>query len=215
MATLRQKVFLVDDDPFVCAAVARVLSTANYDVVAFESAAEFMSVVSPDEPGCLLLDMAMPELTGLQMQQALVGSAAERAIVFLSGQYDIRSSVQAMKAGAVDFLTKPVERSRLVAAVSEATRVDAEIRRERATRCNVQARLASLTRREQQVFKLVVHGRLNKQIAADLGTGEKTVKVHRARVMQKMRVRTVADLVMMAFIAGLAKQPRIRPPSPW
>jgi FixJ family two-component response regulator len=214
MTTPSPKVFLVDDEPFVRLALARVLRPAGYEVAEFASASRFLETVAPEEPGCMLLDVAMPELTGLQMQQALAGSASERAIVFLSGQYDVRSSVQAMKAGAVDFLTKPVERNRLLAAVSEATRVDTELRRERAARCNVQERVALLTRREKEVFSLVVHGRLNKQIAADLGTVEKTVKVHRARVMKKMRVRTLADLVLTALLAGVADRPRTRPPNP-
>lgn len=209
MGSQASKVFVVDNDPLLLIAFRRVLRGAGYEVETFDSVDLFLSSVGGDTPGCLLLEAAMPGMSGLQVQQVLLGSPAERPIVFLSGQADIRLTVHAMKAGAVDFLTKPVQPGKLLAAVAEAVRRDLELRRERATHCEIRDRFARLTRRELQVFRHVVHGRLNKQIAADLGTVEKTIKVHRARVMRKMRVRTLADLVLLAYLAGVAESPEI------
>jgi FixJ family two-component response regulator len=201
-------VFVVDDDPLLLMALKRVLRSTGYEVETFESADMFLNSVAANTPGCLLLDVAMPGLSGLQVQQLLLGSPAERPIIFLSGKSDIRLTVHAMKSGAVDFLTKPVDPTKLLAAVAEAVRRDAAFRRERAAHLEIRDRLALLTRREKEVFDHVVHGRLNKQIAADLGTAEKTVKVHRARVMKKMRVRTLADLVLIAYVVGVVKPPQ-------
>lgn len=202
------KVFIVDDDPMVCLALMRLVQTGGYEVETFESPESFLESLARQTPGCVLLDMAMPGLTGLDVQQALRKPGCNCPIVFISGQYDTRSTVDAIKAGAVDFLTKPVDRRSLLAAIEKALRAGVEAGEERALQNEVEQRFALLTRREKQVFERVVHGRLNKQIAADLGTVEKTVKVHRARVMRKMRVRTVADLVRVAFVAGVAKVQR-------
>jgi FixJ family two-component response regulator len=200
------KVCIVDDDPLVRVALMRLVQTGGYEVEAYESPEAFLQSLLKQTPACVLLDVAMPGLNGLDVQQALRSSACNCPIIFISGQYDARSTVDAMKAGAVDFLTKPVERRSLLAAIAEALRVGVAARQERAQQMEVEQHFALLTRREKEVFDHVVHGRLNKQIAADLGTVEKTVKVHRARVMRKMRVRTLADLVRVAFAAGVAKK---------
>ncbi len=160
-------------------------------------------------PGCLLLDVCMPGLSGLDLQRTLVASPGARPIVFLTGRGDIQTSVHAMKEGAVDFLTKPVDDTQLFAAVDQALKRDAEQRLERAIRDTIQRRLAMLTPRERQVMAHVIRGRLNKQIAADLGTGEKTVKVHRARVMSKMVARSVAELVQLAARVGVGIEPAL------
>jgi len=207
MATKSPKVFVIDDDAAVRRALLRLLQTAGYDAQGYESPASFLSEVEAHTPGCLLLDMAMPGLSGLDVQRALIGSTADRPIIFLSGQCDMESTICAMRAGAVDFLTKPVSAPRLLAAVASAVRLDCETRGEREIRSQIRDRIDSLTRREAEVFAHVIRGRLNKQIAADLGTVEKTVKVHRARVMQKMRVRTLAELVQLALTAGVATKP--------
>jgi len=148
-------------------------------------------------------------LSGLDLQRTLVASPGARPIVFLTGRGDIQTSVHAMKEGAVDFLTKPVDDTQLFAAVDQALKRDAEQRLERAIRDTIQRRLAMLTPRERQVMAHVIRGRLNKQIAADLGTGEKTVKVHRARVMSKMVARSVAELVQLAARVGVGSEPAV------
>jgi FixJ family two-component response regulator len=192
-------VFVVDDTRAVRLALSRVLGAAGYRVRSFESAECFLAEQDCEAPGCLLLDICMPGMSGLDMQYSLVGSARERPIVFLTGHGDIQSSVHAMKVGAVDFLTKPIDDARLFAAVDQALQIDLTARNARAMRRVIEQRLETLTPRERQVFEHVIRGRLNKQIAADLGIGEKTVKVHRARVMSKMDVRSVAELVQLTL----------------
>jgi FixJ family two-component response regulator len=202
-------VFIVDDAREVRMGLSRLLAAAGYQVRAFESAACFLQDHDPEAPGCLLLDVCMPGLSGLDLQRTLVSSPGARPIVFLTGRGDIQTSVHAMKEGAVDFLTKPVEDVQLFAAVDQALKRDAEQRLERAIRDTIQKRLAMLTPRERQVMAHVIRGRLNKQIAADLGTGEKTVKVHRARVMSKMVARSVAELVQLAAHVGVGIEPAL------
>jgi FixJ family two-component response regulator len=195
-------VFIVDDNVQVRTSLARVLSAAGYRTRAFESAECFLKEQDGAEPGCLLLDIYLPGLSGFDLQRTLDGSACARPIVFLTGMADIQTSVAAMKAGAIDFLTKPIDNEKLFIAVNEALRRDAEQRAARAIRSAIEARLSTLTPREREVLKFVVAGRLNKQISAILGTGEKTVKVHRSRVMAKMRVRSVAELVHLVERVG-------------
>ena len=195
--------FIVDDAREIRAALKCMLDVANYQVRAFESAERYLEEQDCEVPGCLLLDIGLPGMSGIDLQRALVGSMDARPIVFLTGQGDIKSSVQAMKLGAVDFLTKPVDEARLFAAVDQAIRLDMAARKDRAICESIQQRLQVLTRRERQVMAGVVRGQLNKQIAANLGAGEKVVKIHRGRVMKKMEVRSVAELVHLALRIGV------------
>jgi FixJ family two-component response regulator len=204
-------VFIVDDAPEVRNSLSRLLNAAGYPVQAFESAESFLRNQQANTHGCLLLDICLPGLSGIELQYQLQYSPFARPIIFLTGRGDIQTSVAAMKAGAVDFLTKPFESSQLFAAVDKAIRHDAEQRVERAVRNSVEARMISLTQRERQVMTCVIRGLLNKQIAAELGPGEKTIKVHRARMMAKMRVRTVAELVQLAAKVGVAHEFSIAP----
>jgi FixJ family two-component response regulator len=157
--------------------------------------------------GCIILDLAMPGLNGLELQECLAAYGCHRPIIFLTGNGDISKTVRAMKAGAVNFLTKPVDDRELLAAVEEALRVDAAERAAWSTRHSVSERLSTLTRRERQVFEQVVAGRLNKQIAAELGIVEKTIKVHRARVMRKMHAGSIVELVHLASVVGVDTWP--------
>lgn len=175
--------------------------------MSWASADAFLADYDPEKPGCLVADVAMPGTDGLQLQQLLTASDRSLPIVFITGNANVRMSVQAMRAGAVTFLPKPVRLSELAAAVREAQERDCNVRQKRATRAAIQSRLAALTARERQVFDLVVAGKMNKQIAAQLGAAEKTVKVHRGRVMFKMRVRSVAELVTLATQARDASRP--------
>ncbi len=202
-----QTVFVVDDACEVRISVSRLLGALDYTVSAFESAERFLREQDPDAPGCVLLDLVMPGISGLDTQRALEDSGSPRPIVFLSGQGDIQASVNAMKAGAVDFLTKPIEETRLVRAVDRALQIDEANRRARAIRRVIEERMQMLTARERQVMNEVVWGRLNKQIAAKLCVGEKTVKVHRAHVMSKMGARSVAELVTLAARVDVGMDP--------
>jgi FixJ family two-component response regulator len=158
----------------------------------------------PEPPGCLLLDLSMPDVDGLQLQQSLVASGCHRPIVFLSANGDVHNTVRAMKAGAVNFLTKPVDEDELMEALAEAVALDARGRAAWETRNTVAGRMATLTPRERQVLEKVVAGRLNKQIAAELGTVEKTIKVHRSRVMQKLHAASLIQLIEIAKLAGIS-----------
>jgi len=190
-------VFLVDDEAPVRNALARVLRSVDLVVFAFSSASEFLAAHDPAAPGCLLLDVAMPGLDGLELQRLMTQNGHSQPIIFLSGSEDVPISVRALKNGALDFLTKPVSDEVLLAAVNAAFEKDRLTRRERAELADIRSRLALLTPREHEVLMLVVAGRLNKQIAGDLGTVEQTIKVHRGRVMAKMRVESLADLVRL------------------
>jgi FixJ family two-component response regulator len=197
-------VFIVDDDPQIRTSLSRLLAAAGYRVRAFESADSFLDDQDADTPGCLLLDVCLPGLSGMELQSALDGSPRNRPIVFLTGMGDILTSVSAMKAGAIDFLIKPIDSAILFTAIERGLRRDAKERLERTVRESIEQRIQTLTRRERQVMVRVASGRLNKQIAGELGTGEKTVKVHRGRVMNKMGVRSVAELVQLALRVGVA-----------
>src|SRR5262245_867853 len=196
--------FLVDDDPAVLRSVTRLLNAAGFKTKSFSSPQEFLSSHDPAVPGCAIIDLVMSELDGLHLQQALIDTGSDRPIIFLTGKGDISTSVKAMKAGAVDFLTKPVQREALFSAVKRAANVDAVSRQRRNESKSIGERISTLTHREREVLEYVIAGRLNKQIAASLGTVEKTVKVHRGRMMAKLGVRTVADLVRLADKAGIA-----------
>jgi len=198
----RATVYVVDDDPGVRRALERLLDSAGYRATTFGSAAEFLAGHDPNSSGCLILDLALPGCGGLDLQSVLNASEGGLPIIFLSGCGSIPVSVQAMKAGAVTFLTKPVREWELVAAVREALSLDARWRRSRALRARTQTRIASLTPREREVLDHIIDGNLNKQIAAKLGTVEQTVKVHRARVMKKMGARSVAELVRFATMSS-------------
>ena len=184
-------------------ALTRLLKAEGFAVRGFTSAKTFLEVYRTEELSCLVLDVAMPELNGLELQQRLTHAGILLPIVFLTGHGDIPMSVQAIKAGAVDFLTKPVNDADLLRAVRAALRRAAEQRERASETGKLRYRLASLTPREREVMDHVVTGQLNKQIAGDLGTGEHTVKVHRARVMEKMGVESLADLVRIAERLGL------------
>jgi FixJ family two-component response regulator len=196
-------IFIVDDDNSVLRALSRLLRTSGYDVVPFSSPQAFLESHDRTIPGCAIFDLAMPGLDGLQLQSALLDRGISRSIIFVTGQGDVSNSVRAMKNGAVDFLTKPIDRNGLLDAVERARTREEQATIQRQELLSVQARLANLTPREHEVLTHVIAGRLNKQIAGDLGTVEKTIKVHRGRMMGKMGVRTVAELVRLADKAGV------------
>lgn len=197
-------VLIVDDDPSVRKGLTRLLGSAGYTVEAFASAQEFLAREPHAGPCCLVLDVRMPDLTGIQLQELLATTGRRMSIVFVTGHADVRTSVKAMKAGAVDLLTKPVDARDLLAAIQRAVTRDEHDRAAAARRAEVQRRVGMLTPREAEVFARVVTGMLNKQIGAVLGIGEKTVKVHRARVMEKMEAGSVAELVRLADEAGVS-----------
>jgi FixJ family two-component response regulator len=196
-------VFVVDDDPSILKSLSRLLQAAGHTVATFTSAEDFLDDCNPDMPGCLLLDLAMPGLNGLELQKTLAARGCKRPIVFLSGRASVPSSVQAMKGGATDFLTKPVSEDTLLEAIDEAMERDAAMRRHQAEVADFRHRWASLTPRECEVAQHVMAGRLNKQIANHLGTVERTVKFHRSHVMSKLNVGSVAELVRLAERADL------------
>jgi FixJ family two-component response regulator len=198
---------VVDDDPDVLKAIDRLLQSVGLNVVTFPSPQQFLENYARNAPGCLVLDLALPGLSGLELQRTLERQASFLPIVFLTGRGDIASSVQAMKHGAADFLTKPIDDAELIAAIHEALAKDQALRRASVERDRVAKCLAALTERERQVLELIVAGRLNKQIAAELGTVEKTIKFHRGNLMRKMGVRVVADLVKLAERAGVGSAP--------
>jgi len=204
-------VFLVDDDPLLRDCVADLLDSAGFSVRMFGSAAEFLQSERPDLPACLILDVKLPGVSGLDLQAKLANSGVEMPIIFLTGHGNIPMSVQAMKAGAVEFLTKPFRKQDLIDAIQEALRRDSEGRLQRSETSELKERLRTLTPREQQVLSLVVTGLLNKQIAGELGTTELTIKVHRGRVMRKMGADSLADLVRMAERLKISPQPGVLP----
>ena len=185
-------VFLVDDEARVRKGVCRLLRSGGFALVAFASANEFLAQYDPQKPGCLLLDLVMPGMDGIELQKALALKSSVLPIIFLSGRGDIRRAAQAFRYGAIDFLTKPVNEEQLFAAIRIAFERDSIARRQRAELRDILERLATLTNREREVMKHVVTGRLNKQIADGLGINEHTLKTHRARVMTKMKVQSLA-----------------------
>jgi FixJ family two-component response regulator len=203
MIAVAPVVFVVDDDPAVRKSLTRLLSAAGYAVEAFASARDFLARERYTGPCCLVLDVRMPGLTGLELQEALAAAGHRMSIVFVTGHVDVPMSVKAMKGGAADLLTKPVDVKDLLSAIERAVAKDAETLGAEARVAEIRERVKTLTPRETEVFALVVTGMLNKQIAYQLGVGEKTVKVHRARVMEKMRAGSVAELVRLADRASV------------
>jgi FixJ family two-component response regulator len=191
-------IHVVDDDASLRKAVVRLLRAAGYEVCDYASAAEFLLARAESSPGCVVLDIRMPGLNGLELQEGINGRAGALPIIFLTGHGDIPMSVRAMKAGAVDFLTKPVQRDALLCAVRSALAQDAERRAIHDNLHTIRTRYESLTSRERDVFALVVAGKLNKNIATELAISERTVKMHRAQVMAKLHVTSVAALVRFA-----------------
>lgn len=196
-------IHVVDDDASFRTAVMRLLRAAKYEVRGYASASEFLDSNSCGGQGCILLDLWMPGVSGLDLQQSLERMEERLPIIFLTGHGDIPASVRAMKAGAVDFLTKPVRREALLAAVQNALSLDAKGRAARAVLRELQNRYENLTPREREVLVHVVSGKLNKQIAFDLGTAERTIKAHRASIMEKLSVQSVAELVRLAQELGI------------
>jgi FixJ family two-component response regulator len=196
-------VFVVDDDAAIRKAVSRLLRSAGIAVADFVSPTEFLAQYDPAMPGCLVLDLAMPGFDGLRLQTTLRETGSSLPIIFLTGQGDVSKSVQAMKDGAFDFLTKPVNAKNLLPAIRAAIERDAVARRKQGALSEICARLDTLTPREREVLEHVVAGKMNKQIAGDLGITEATVKMHRARVMAKMKVQSVAELARLAEQCGI------------
>ncbi len=206
MTQAAKTVFVVDDDASVRRSLSRLLKSDGYLVETFASAEEFLASGRPEShpgPACLVLDLRMPTLTGMDLQTRLSELKSPLAIVFITGHGDIPTSVRAMKSGAVDFLTKPFDDTQLLAAVARAIEQTGRDQQTQARLKIIQEHYGTLTAREREVMALIVTGKLNKQVADELGTVEKTVKVHRARVFEKMRVQSLAELIPLAEKLGL------------
>jgi FixJ family two-component response regulator len=195
--------YVVDDDPSVRKSLRRLLNAAGYSVLSYASAQEFLEQKLADKPSCLILDVSMPGLSGLELQDILMGDPSSLPIIFISGRADIPMSVRAMKSGALDFLTKPFDHDVLLEIVRRALEKSRLAREAFAEIAGIRRRMAALTPREAEVLTHVVTGLLNRQIAARLGISEKTVKIHRGRLMNKLETWSVADLVRLTEKAGL------------
>jgi FixJ family two-component response regulator len=198
-------VFVVDDDPSVRTSTERLVRSAGFKVKTFGSAREFLETFRPDGPACLVLDVRLPGQSGLDLQRELTGSGVQIPIIFMTGHGDIPMSVRAMKSGAVEFLTKPYRKNDLLEAIRASIERDRASRKERLETGALRQRFEQLTPREREVMALVVSGLLNKQIAGELATSERTIKFHRAHIMQKMEAESLAELVRMAGQLGVAK----------
>ena len=208
MVSARATVFIVDDDPSVLKALTRLIGTAGYRVRPFDRALAFLESRWPKGPKCLVLDLRMPGLSGLDLQRELAARGLTLPVIFLTGHGDVPSSVKAMKAGALDFLTKPVRSQALLEAVRAALEKDnARLKAERDL-TSIRDRIATLSPREYEVMRWVIAGCLNKQTACEMGITEKTVKFHRGMTMQKLKVRSVAELTILADRAGVAPMKR-------
>jgi FixJ family two-component response regulator len=207
VSKIEQIVFVVDDDPSFRRSVERLVHLAGYMVNGFGSADEFLMQRPPEEAACLITDLRMPGITGLDLQQELASAGWHIPVIFITGHGDVPTSVRAMKAGAIEFLTKPFHDQELLAAIGQALTRDQTRRGEAKRLANFRQRYDILTPREREVMSHVIRGKLNKQIAADLNIGEKTIKFHRANIMAKMQVPSLADLVRIATDLKLFPRP--------
>jgi FixJ family two-component response regulator len=207
MITSVPTVFIIDDDPSVLKALARLLRSVELNTSIFITSQEYLDQYDQSTPGCLVLDIAMPGISGLKLQQILTAQDYALPIIFLTGHGDIPMSVQAIKQGAIDFLTKPVNDTHLIAVIHSALEKDRLARENFSELSELRQRLAKLTPREREVLSHVVSGKINKKIAADLGTVEKTIKVHRAHLMMKLKVHSLAELVKLAERLGVTSSP--------
>jgi FixJ family two-component response regulator len=203
MCQLQATVYIVDDDPSVRAGLARLLKSVGLPAKTFASAMEFLEQAVAGEPGCVIVDLRLPAMSGLELQEQLHARHMDLPVIFLTAFGTVPASVRAMKHGALDFLEKPVDDQVLLDAVSQALERDREKRLKQAEVKAIQDRLASLTPREFEVLTLIITGKLNKQVAYELGTTEKTIKVHRARILAKMNCDSLAQLVRLAEKAGI------------
>lgn len=199
-------VFIIDDDPLYRASTERLVRSVGFSVQSFQSARDFVGNRRPNVPSCLILDVRLPGLSGLDLQRELAEAGVHLPIIFVTGYGDIPMSVQAMKAGAVEFLTKPFRDQVLLDAIRQAIERDRVARQQRARDANLRRRYESLGPREHEVFKCVVSGMLNKQIADELGATERTIKFHRGHIMRKMQAKSLAELVRMAEALGIASR---------
>jgi FixJ family two-component response regulator len=199
-------VFVVDDDRSMRAALLDLITSVGLSVQAFKCAQEFLDYGKPDAPACLVLDVRLPGLSGLDLQRELLRSESPIPIIFITGHGDIPMSVRAIKEGAIEFLAKPFRDQDLLDAIQHALEIDRAARQERIIVTALRGRYESLTRREREVMALIVSGLLNKQIAAELGSSEVTIKIHRAQVMRKMKAESVVQLVHMAEKIGLGTE---------
>lgn len=199
-------VYAVDDDEFTRTLLEQVFSSADIPVATYASAQEFLDVYSPANAGCLILDMIMPGMNGLQLQQALTERGNETPIIFLTAAEEISTAVSALKAGAVDFIEKPIVPEKLVDCVGKAIELDKQLRFKRMQLAEIDHRLASLTRREAEVMKWIVRGKSNKLVARILNISTRTVEVHRSNVLSKMQAESLAELVQMVMHTGITEQ---------